>query len=1219
MTWVGAGCRPLDPPYKSGPMLTRLELLGFKSFADKTRFDFAAGITAVVGPNGSGKSNIVDAVKWVLGEQSAKALRGGEMADVIFNGSSTRKSLGLAEVTLTFDNRKRQLGTDADEVQITRRVYRDGQGEYLINHQPSRLKDIKELFLGSGAGHGAYSVIEQGRVDALLMASTADRRMIFEEAAGISRFKAKKLEALRKLEKVDADLTRVRDILTELDKQLRTLRLQAAKAQRYQEYTGQLQALRVGVGLREFRDLTGVLDEEERRLAELRADVAGVAEREHEEERRATSLDATLSAVEGELRGHEATLSRTRQTIAASEASVRSERTQCERAEAELLRLGKQRLDLSRRLQTGTEAVQSAAAELATINEQAEAERLRAEAAAAALHKVTAHIAALTASSQADRDSQFDLARQTTKLQGETETLRREAEKLKRELTAKLVEAERTGQRHDALAGVLDDLSRSDADVQQQLASARQNLAEHIAYRDDLRRRADALQADLDSARDTRSALRGRADVLEGLERALDGVGAGVREVIARRAANASELSGVLGLVGELLSAPREVAPFIDLALGDSAQRFVVVAAELDRVTAALTQLPGRVGLIPLSHHTAPFTERVDHLPGVVSAASLVSVDRPELAALPHQLLGHVFLAPDLDTARAAVVRLPHARLVTRSAEVLDPDCSLTVGPVGGGSGFLSRKSELRELREEIRRLDEQVQSIETQQLAHRRQADAMDAPVRALETEINALSGEAGTLQSQIAAQRQEQQRLADLMHLVREEARHLEVEVRNVEAAFTRTAEQWQTAVREEAEVAHRLEQTEADLTTANADRDHRQAESTAAQVSLGRVSAHLAGLRKKHEELESELKLRRFDALNLNTAEKSAAARLTESQLHMLRATDTAAHAFLEKEDAEQAARVLSADRDRLRTERERVTTGLKRLREVWGQQREMMHKREMEVQDLSLRREGIATRIRDDYGIDLPTLAAAPQPIGTDDDPIPLLPADPAEVQTQIDDLRKKIAKLGSVNPEAVAELTEVETRETTLRTQHDDLTSARDKLLEIITQINNDSRKLFLDTLTTVRGHFQELFRKLFAGGMADVVLDGDDPLEAGIEITARPPGKELRNISLLSGGERTLTAIALLLAIFRSRPSPFCLLDEVDAALDEANTARLGTALREFLDRSQFIIITHKKRTMAMADVIYGVTMQESGVSKQVSVRFDDWPEDEQVEAKQAA
>lgn len=1195
-------------------MLTRLELLGFKSFADKTRFDFAAGITAVVGPNGSGKSNIVDAVKWVLGEQSAKALRGGEMADVIFNGSSSRKSLGLAEVTLTFDNRKRQLGTDADEVQITRRVYRDGQGEYLINHQASRLKDIKELFLGSGAGHGAYSVIEQGRVDALLTASTGDRRHIFEEAAGISRFKAKKLETLRKLERVDGDLTRVRDILTELDKQLRTLRLQAAKAQRYQEYTGQLQALRVGVGLKEYRDLTATLDDEERRLVELRDDVAGVTEREQAEEARAAGIEATLTAVEAELRGHESTLARARQTIATSDAVVRSERTQCERADAELLRLGKQRLDLSRRLQAGAEAVRASSADLSAVTADADAEKARAEAAAAALQKASAHIAALLASSQADRDSQFDLARQTTKLQGETETLRREADKLKRELNAKLLEAERTAQRHDALAGALDDLSRSDADVQQQLAGAKQNLAEHIAYRDDLRRRADALQAELDAARDTRSALRGRADVLEGLERTLDGVGAGVREVIARRAANSAALTGVLGLVGELLSAPREVAPLIDLALGEAAQRFVVVDSELDRVAGSLTDLPGRVGLVPLSHHILePLAERADH----VSAATLVSVDRPELAALPHQLLAHVFLVPDLAAARAAALHRPNAKFITRSAEVLDADGTLTVGPTGGGGGFLSRRSELRELRAEITRLDEQVQSVETQQHALRRQADAMDAPVRALETEIAALSGEAGTLQSQIATQRQEQRRLADLIHLSREEARHLESEVRAVEDAFTRTAERWQAAVSHEAELGERLLRTEADLTAANADRDRKQKENTEAQVRLSGVTTHLAGLRRKHEELEGELKLRRFDAMNLTTSEKAAGVRLTESVLQMLRATDTAAHAHLEKEEAEQAARVLGADRDRLRAERERVTAGLKRLREAWGQQREQMHKREMEVQDLSLRREGIAARIREDYAIELADLATAPTPGGTDDDPIPLVPADPAAVQVQIDDLRKKIAKLGNVNPEAVAELAELETRETTLRTQHDDLASARDKLLEIITQINTDSRKLFLDTLATVRGHFQELFRKLFGGGMADVVLDGDDPLEAGIDITARPPGKELRSISLLSGGERTLTAIALLLAIFRSRPSPFCLLDEVDAALDEANTARLATALREFLDRSQFIIITHKKRTMAMADVIFGVTMQESGVSKQVSVRFDDWPEDE--EARQAA
>jgi chromosome segregation protein len=1215
-------------------MLTRLELIGFKSFADKTRFDFAPGVTAVVGPNGSGKSNVVDAVKWVLGEQSAKALRGGEMADVIFNGSSTRKALGLAEVTLSFDNRPRAMGesvrrpldTAADEVQVTRRVYRDGQGEYLINGQLARLRDVRDLFLGSGAGNGAYSVIEQGRVDALLTASTADRRAVFEEAAGISRFKARKVETLRKLERVDADLTRVRDILQELDKQLRTLRLQASKAQRYQEYAARLRDLRVGLAVREFRELADTLDREGRVLTDLRAAVSGVAEKEKTGEDQARRLDDTLAAVEGELRTHEAALGRARQEIAGNEAAAKAERPTVERAEADLLRLGKQRVDLGHRTRRVHDDLARTADDLAVVERAAADEQARASAAAAALAGVTARIASLLKNTQADRNRLVELAKEASRLQNEVVTRSRDADRSRRDLTAKRHELDRTTQRHDALAAVLEDLSKNDADLQQQLAGAKQNLAEHLTYRDELRRNADALQADLDADREARSALRGRADVLVGLEQSLDGLGAGVRAVLGRLAANDPQLAAVAGLVADLITAPRDVAPLIDLALGDAAQRFVVTdPAAVDEITAALSDVPGRVGLTPLSPgHESPRTgidvwSDSPDTAGVVSAADLVAVERPDLAALPRHLLGHVAVVPDLVAARQWAKTHPRHRFVTRAGEVLDPDGTLTIGPVGGGAGILSRKSELRDLREQIRGYDERVQERETRQAAFRRQADAMDAPVQALETEIAALSGQAGTLQSRIREQRQKQEQLAELIELARGEVGRIEAEVRAVEDDLRVKQDEWAASEKAERELKAGLAAAEEELTVAQRDRDQRQVEDTAAQVSLSRVMAQLTSVRKKREELENEANLRRLDAVNLASSERSARGRLAESTLLVLRHTAAAAGEYAAKDAAERAVAVLSADRDRLRADLDAVQAGLRRFRQAWTDQRDRAHAHEMIVHDLTLRRDTLTARIRDDFGVELADLAAAPPPVaaGTDADPIPLTHApEPEQVQEEIDELKRKIAKLGSVNMEAIAELADVEKRETDLRTQHDDLTDSQAKLVEIIERINTDSRKLFVETLTTVRGHFQELFRKLFGGGMADVVLEDEtDPLESGIDVTARPPGKELRSISLLSGGERTLTAVALLLAIFRSRPSPFCILDEVDAALDEANTARLAALVREFLDRSQFIVVTHKKRTMAMADVIYGVTMQESGVSKQVSVRFEDWPEDESQQA----
>jgi chromosome segregation protein len=1195
-------------------MLKRLELIGFKSFADRTRFDFAPGVTAVVGPNGSGKSNVVDAVRWLLGEQSAKSLRGGEMTDVIFNGSSTRKSLGLAEVTMTFDNSDRLVPMESDEVQVTRRVYRDGQGEYLINGQESRLKDIKELFLGTGAGHGAYSVIEQGRVDALLSASTKDRRQIFEEAAGISRFKAKKVETLRSLERTEQHLVRVGDTLQELEKRLRTLRLQAAKAQRYQQYTARLKELRVTAGLAEYRSLSASLTVEEAVLAELRAELADATAKAEAGEAELRQLDREAGRTEDSLRHQEAKLADARQQIGANEAAVKAERNQASGLDAELLRLGRQRVELGHRAKAVEAEAARVAGELDEVSRQADTERERAESAAAAVADVSARIAELTRQAQADRDRQFELVGRSAKLHSDAEVSQAQADRLRRDLDRKRAEAEQTTVRHDALDRLLADLSRTDADLRQRLADARQALANHLAARDELRHRADGLQLDLESLREDRSALRGRADVLEGLERSLEGFGAGVREVLRRQ--RAGELSGaVLGLVADLLAAPRDAAPLIDLALGDAAQRFVVRDAQaLDEVLTQLGELPGRVGFIPLG-------ERPSMTIAGLGAASLVHCDYP---ALPEQLLGHTLIVDDLAAARAAA--RPGFRFVTRSGELLEPDGTVTVGPPLAEAGILSRKSELRHLREQIADLDARIAAVEAEQADLRHRADALDAPIHGREAEIAALTGEAGSLRDQILEQRQVQRQLADTLELLGREAAVAEGELAKADQEWQSAKRQAEEADREAEAVKGRLADTDAALADAERDRDGRVRENTDAQVALSRVNERLAGLRKKRDELDAELRQRRIDAVNLASADRSVRGRLLESQLAALRAGAAAAAAYADKESRERYAAELTARRDSLRADRERLQHDLKQSRDAWKDRHDQAHARELTARDLTNRRDALAQRVRDEYGVELASLAQ--------DEPIPLTRADGATPSTEysvlstqysdpgqeIEELRQKIAKLGSVNLEALDELAEVEKRDAELRAQFDDLTAARVKLQQIIDQINADSRRLFTETLAAVRGHFQELFRKLFGGGMADVILeDESDVLESGIEITARPPGKELTRISLLSGGERALTAVALLLAIFKSRPSPFCLLDEVDAAMDEANTQRLAGLLREFAERSQFIVVTHKKRTMAVADVLYGVTMQESGITKLVAVRFEDWPdEDEPGEARAA-
>ncbi len=1190
-------------------MLKRLELIGFKSFADRTRFDFAPGITAIVGPNGSGKSNIVDAVRWLLGEQSAKSLRGTEMTDVIFNGSSTRKSLGMAEVTMTFDNTAKQLDFDADEVQITRRVYRDGQGEYLINGQESRLKDIKELFLGSGAGHGAYSVIEQGRVDALLTASTKDRRTIFEEAAGISRFKVKKLETLRKLERVDTDLIRVHDILRELETQLRTLRLAASKAQRYQEYTTRLKALRVNLSLAEFQTITATLNAEEQVLVGVRAAVATMTTDAETGEEDLRKLDWELSRTEETLRHQEAKLAQAKQLIATQEGAAKSERGQTTGLEAELVRVGKQRAELGNRSRIIETEAARVANELDFISQRAAAEKERSTNAAAAVSDVTLRIADLTRQIQIDRDKQMELFGHAMKLEGDRDSYHRQVERLRHDLTRKRDEAERNQTKHDALNGLLADLSQTDTDLQERLTRTRQSLAQHVEQRDALQQAVATIQTNLESLRERRSALQGRADVLAGLEQSLEGFGAGVRAVLHRVQAGEQPLaSAIHGLVADLLTVPRDVAPFIDLALGDTSQRFVVVDDNaLSLILKHIGTVPGRVGFVTLLR-TQPTTSIPgmpdSNTPPPIPIAAFVKCD---LEALPTQLLGRVLLVEDLPSARLLSQQYVGYRFITKTGELLDADGTITIGPPLAESGILSRKSELRDLQLQFLKLTTTISKQEAEQTNLRQQADRLAQPIHTAEAEIAALTGQAGSLRDQMLEQRQVQRHLAEYLETLAQEYAMNAGELARGEAAWEQLRQDADDANREAQKVKARHDALAIELAAAEVERDRKVQENTTAQVALSRVNEQLSGLRKKREELETEVRQRRVDAMNHIATDRSIRSRLTDSILTTLRANAIAAEAYADKETRECHLRELSHRRDLVLAARERLQQALKQSRDAWTDQQKQAHARELAVRDLLNRRDTIAQRIREEYGVEL---GSQPHESSVNE----------GDSTREINELRQSITKLGSVNLEALDELAEVEKREAELRAQFDDLNNGRNSLRQIIDQINTDSRKLFGDLLATIRVHFQELFRKLFGGGMADIVLeDENDILESGIEITAHPPGKQAQRISLLSGGERALTAVALLLAIYRSKPSPFCLLDEIDAAMDEANTQRLAELLKEFSNRSQFIVITHKKRTMAHADVLHGVTMQESGISKLVAVRFEDWPDEEVQPLRTAA
>jgi chromosome segregation protein len=1229
-------------------MLKRLELIGFKSFAEKTRFDFPAGITAIVGPNGSGKSNIVDAVRWILGEQSAKSLRGGEMADVIFNGSASRKSLGLAEVTMTFDNSRRHLNVDADEVQITRRVYRDGTGEYLINNSMSRLKDIKEMFLGSGAGAGAYSIIEQGRVDALLQASTKDRRTIFEEAAGISRFKARKIETLRKLENVDLNLSRVRDVIAEVDKQLRRVRLEASKAQRFQEYSTRLRDLRIGVGLREFGLLARKLLDETAALTALRADLGQAHIQAAASEAEAGLIEAEMSEMEAMLEQSARKLADTRQQIGAQEANLESEAAKGEDLDKQLAETGRRSVELAQLVLAAANSAAHAEAEVADAEQHVDSQRRRVVDLEKALELVDAELADLHRQVGADRTAQVDLVRQAGTLQTQADSAKQQLERLYREREQRRRRSEQKAAELGSLERVLEDLDRTGADLQHRLSMVKQAHAQRLLERDGLRKQADEQQEKIAEFNVRRGDLRGRIGVLEDLERSQEGLGTGVREVMTlldaargrrdmdQKTAAPSNGDGVaalsetvIGFVADFLSVPREVAPLIDLALGDTAQKFIVRDSErLDRMLAE-REFPfaGRVSFLPLLP-IEPLAEGDE----TSTADRWVTCDHPELAGLPRQLLGNVRIVPDLGTARALAVdpEFQGFRFITRHGELLDADGALTVGKHFAETGILSRKSELRDLRALASSLETEIVAAEQFLARLREQIDAFDAPIHGLQQEIDLLSNQAGGLQTQIVQHRQNRTRLDEEIELFKLEMQVNEQEINSLETAWKDYRDRAEEAERTAQALKRRLEDADGRIRIGEQDRLVRRHEHTAAQVAFAHMDERLSSLRARFEQIETDLRRGRDENYRVERHEGVLRARFVECQLTRLATSAELASLHELKERLEREIAELDRRRDADRERRRLLVEQVQSVRAVSQEQLGQLHQRELAVRDLENARNSLVGRIQDDYQVDLAALAesemtksesvAEPMPpdaAGSEQSEIPSPDAalnldDSDAVNAEIDVLKERIRKLGNVSLESLHELQEVEGRAKELQAQHDDLASAQGSLMEIIAKINADSRKLFVETYDSIRTNFQELFRKLFGGGMADVILENpDDVLESGIEIVARPPGKELRSISLLSGGEKTLTAVGLLFAIFRSKPSPFCLLDEVDAALDEANTTRLSAVLREFLDRSQFIIVTHKKRTMAAADVLYGITMQESGVSKQVAVRFEDWPEDE--------
>ena len=1195
-------------------MLKALELIGFKSFADKTRFEFPPGITVIVGPNGSGKSNIVDAMKWVLGEQSAKSLRGKDMADVIFKGSGDggRKMVNSAEATLIFDNSAGQLAIDAPEVHVTRRVYRSGEGEYLINRQPCRLKDIRGLFRGTGVGGDAYSLIEQGKVDRMLQASPRDRRSIFEEAAGISRFKAKKVEAQRRLERVEQNLLRLSDIVEEVESRLRSVRSQATKARRYREYRDRLQELRTQAGLADWRQLSVQVEAAEQSLANLRSQTEECSQHV---ERLAAELavqDEQMTAALDAIRACENRSAQNREQIAVRQSSLEQSRRRA--GELEETAAGHRRHLASQTGRTGDlqQRIDDIQSRLAQAEHSRQDAQARAVEKSAALEQLAADLEKARSQYESDRRVQFDALRSVAALESRITNLQSQLESARASVT-------RT---RESLAGIEETLSVCEQDLQRSQEQTRLFAAKRDEHAESLRacrqkaaelRQLQSQQRDsLSAFQQRRTAASERVAVLDELDRNYEGLAQGVREVLElSREATSGPFAEVQGLVADLIEASVEFAPLVDVALGDKAQHIVLTTRELlDDIQSGRYQPAGRVGFVSLDS-VSP-SRRVPSPPdgqGLVGQLETMVACDERVRPMVQRLLGDVWCVETLRDAMALHASNPPAtRFVTLAGELVDNDGTVVVGLRSTMAGLVSRRSELRALQDEVAALELKIEQAEGELAETERQLHEIEKKQSQLDDEHRSVERSLADHQARSRALEDRGTELA-----LKRDAMAADLELANTAAA--RASDELDAAQPELQNLQsaatgceNRLRDLEASLTAMETERERLAKETTAARIDAATCEQNAESLRLNLSQLQED-RHERHRALSESDRQLTLCLkRQLETDLEILRTTSELAGLYLGKDRLEQESRQSARHRTACVSQRTRVAEELQSVRQRLRQLEDSQHQRELEVGEFRHQRNTLAERLREDYEINIEQLV---QQLSTQE------VEQRDEVEREIADLRRKLNNIGAVNMDALAELDSLESRFAALSKQYQDLRDGKEALQRIISKINADSRRLFEETLEAIRVNFQTLYRKAFGGGRADLVLEeGVDLLEAGVDIIATPPGKPSFSNSLLSGGEKALTAVSLLLAIFQYRPSPFCVLDEVDAPFDEANIGRFVDVLKGFLDWTKFVIVTHSKKTMTAASTLYGVTMQESGVSKRVSVRFEDVTEDGHIRSE---
>jgi chromosome segregation protein len=1206
--------------------LQSLEIIGFKSFAQKTVLNFHRGVTAIVGPNGCGKSNVLDAIRWVLGEQSAKALRGGEMADVIFSGTDSRKALGMAEVSMTFAECEKELGVEWNEVRITRRVHRDGRSEYFLNKAACRLRDIHQLFMDTGVGRSAYSIMEQGKIDQILSNRPEDRRAIFEEAAGITRFKAQKKEALRKLEYTESNLVRVQDIIKEVKRQIGSLQRQAAKARRYQALMKDLRVLDSNLSHRNYRALSDELAGLQQRIGQG-DEARGIHEREiGQQESELATFRQQLGEIEGQADAVRDGMQTLKNRIFSGENRIQTNQERSSEAASLIERHERDISQADEKIRTQREQIQQTDTLLEQMLESLRTHQQTLDEHTAALNDLRSGRVDAERELQKNTSSLSSLESRLNSLRGEisSATGRRESGETRLRLLRE--EGEASAKLVDDFSRLLDELTtrggRARLDVERRQA---ETAAAAAAHEQAQHARQDA-EAVLNAAGKEAAAVESRLEILRQLQEQGEGLDEGTQALLKGLDNPTFFQAAMRGTVAGHIRVEERFIPAIEAALGKALQ--AVVFKDAGVAESALLTLAGKklgtASLIP-EDWIGCGAPAEGNLPfGVLGRASDCIAGEGSGADLARGLVGGVLVVESVEAAFKLRVEHPEFGYATLDGCLIDSSGLVHGGASGANAGqsTLERKVRIAELEAQLEEAGASMEALAQNRANAVAALEQAAAELKAGREALQAAQVESASIENE---RRHAERQLAD----AKAKSASFERETASIEESLRESLEKL-------AALEERIASTSCELDALRASRGELE---TGIQVARDRENAAAEAL----NDIRVRVATERQQQEGLHRQRGPMAARIDElNELLEARRTDIESYrariASLAEENAslesslgewknslaleEEKLAALVARRSEMAGSVSALETALRAARQQLSQLQDERGKLDVKATQTSMRMENLRNHVSQRYQTDLEAFEPDSYALlcairdrdkggdGADNAGQPAAGAEEvpwARVEELVAELTERLDSMGPVNVDAIQEYEELEQRHVFLEKQNADLVASKAELLEVISKINHTTKALFSETFEKVRVNFQEMFRELFGGGRANLMLvDESDPLESGIEIIAKPPGKQLQSVSLLSGGERTMTAVSLLFAIYMVKPSPFCVLDEMDAPLDESNITRFVKILDRFTDQSQFVVITHNKRTISRADMLYGVTMEEHGVSKLVSVRFNE-------------